>query len=540
MVGQVLAGLAVALAIVVGLGESAAARPASADGDGRPNILVVMTDDMATTDVGLMPKVQHLLADRGTSFADAVDSFPLCCPARATFITGQYAHNHDVKGNFWPYGWYGMKHRKNILPAWLQKSGYRTALIGKWLNGYGARDAHGEVPAGFNIWRGLLDVSAYDYFNFVMNRNGSLKSWGDPDFARQLVEFANIEVSPIDPDQAFQTIIAKRNAVFGDPPYSYWGTHKRLDYSPDVTGRITEKLVRAQQSSTKPFFIWWAPAAPHREDVATTLLGRPGRDPRPPPRYDAQSSDYTLPQPPSFNETDFADKPSALTDHAPTLTQGQIDQLQLDYEGRAGSLLAVDDHVAKLVKVLRATHQLRNTLIVFVSDNGWLQGEHRIPGDKYLPYEESLRVPLIVRGPGVPAGRVVHGQVSNIDFAPTLVDAANAHAGRTTDGVSLMPTLRDHKPPPKRAYEIEALARLFAGNVPQNTWDRPYTGVRTNHYTYVHWTETDEIELYDRQTDPYELDNLAGDPGYASVQAKLAAKLVKLADCKGNSCNVTP
>ena len=97
-------------------------------------------------------------------------------------------------GNFYPYGWYGMKHRANILPAWLQKAGYRTALIGKWLNGYGARDAHGEVPAGFDIWRGLLDVSAYDYYNFVMNQNGTLKTWGDADFARKLVEFAKIEV----------------------------------------------------------------------------------------------------------------------------------------------------------------------------------------------------------------------------------------------------------------------------------------------------------------------------------------------------------
>ena len=85
---------------------------------------------------------------RGTSFSNAVDSFPLCCPARATFITGQYAHNHGVAGNFYPYGWYGMKHRRNILPAWLQKSGYRTALIGKWLNGYGAKDGHGEIPTG--------------------------------------------------------------------------------------------------------------------------------------------------------------------------------------------------------------------------------------------------------------------------------------------------------------------------------------------------------------------------------------------------------
>jgi N-acetylglucosamine-6-sulfatase len=539
-IARTLAGLAAVVAIALLSSPSAGARPAGADRDGRPNILVVMTDDMAATDVAVMPHVRHLLAARGTTFADAVDSFPLCCPARATFITGQYAHNHGVGGNFYPYGWYGMKHRKNILPAWLQKAGYRTALIGKWLNGYGARDAHGEVPTGFNIWRGLLDVSAYDYFNFEMNRNGKLKTWGDADFARKLVEFANVEVTPIDPSNAFATVIAKRDEVFGPAPYSYWGTHNRHDYSPDVTGRITQRLVRAQQDSRKPFFIWWAPAAPHREDVATTLMGRPGRDPRPAPRYAGESSHFTLPRPPSFNEADFSDKPSNMRNAAPSLTDAQIAQLQLDYEGRDGSLQAVDDHVAKLIHTLRATNQLKDTMIVFVSDNGWLQGEHRIPGDKFLPYEESLRVPFIVRGPGVPAGKVVHGQVSNIDFAPTLVDAAKARAGRTADGVSLLPTIRHRKRPPHRAYEIEALAPLFAGNVPVNAWDRPYTGVRTNRYTYVVWTETGEKELYDRRKDPYELNNLADDPAYASVRAHLAAKLSKLAHCKGAACDVNP
>src|SRR4051812_31166913 len=154
----VIAALTVLTALA--LPSVAAARPASAAKDGRPNILVVMTDDQAAADVAKMPNVRRFLASQGTTFADTVDSFPLCCPARATFITGQYAHNHGVIGNFWPYGWYGMKHRENTLPAWLKSAGYRTALIGKWLNGYGARDAHGEVPRGFSIWRGLLDVSA--------------------------------------------------------------------------------------------------------------------------------------------------------------------------------------------------------------------------------------------------------------------------------------------------------------------------------------------------------------------------------------------
>ena len=529
---------AAVLALVLLLPAAAGARKATLAKDGRPNILVVMTDDQAAADVSKMPNVQRLLAAKGTTFADTVDSFPLCCPARATFITGQYAHNHGVFGNFYPYGWYGMKNRKNILPTWLQGVGYHTALIGKWLNGYGARDAHGEVPAGFNVWRGLLDVSAYDYFNFVMNRNGNLVLWGDPNFARKLVQFANIEVTPN--PSGLSGVLAKLKSLFGPSPYHYWGTHKARNYSPDVTGKTTERLVRSEKNSKKPFFIWWAPAAPHREDVATTLMGRPGRDPRPAPRYASKSSSFTLPRPPNFNEADFSLKPTNMRNSAPLLSATQIHQLQLDYEGRIGSLLAVDDHVKQLVRILQATHQLKNTLIVFVSDNGWLQGQHRIPGDKFLPYEESLRVPFILRGPGVPAGRVIHGQVSNIDFAPTLVDIAHAHAGRTMDGVSLMPTVRNPTKRPKTAIEIEAPAPLFEQNVPVNAWDRPYKGVRTDRYTYVVYNETGDQELYDRRTDPFELHNLAANPAYASVKARLAAELTKLDRCKGRSCNVKP
>lgn len=532
-----LALAAVALAALMTASE-ANARPASAADDGRPNILVVMTDDMASTDVRFMPNVRKLLAKRGTTFADAVDSFPLCCPARATFITGQYAHNHGVKGNFNPYGWYGMKDRRNILPRWLQKSGYRTAAIGKWLNGYGALDGRGEVPSGFDTWRGLLDVSAYDYYNFVMNRNGKLKYWGDKDFAQKLVDFANIEVTPDVGGVA--GILAKLAEVFGNPPYTYWGSEDPEDYSPDVTGQVTENLVRQERRAKDPFFIWWSPAAPHREDVSTTLLGKPGPDPRPAPRFETEVENLLLPEPPSFNEPDFSDKPSNLTSTAPPLTSSQIDQLQLDYQGRAGSLMAVDDGVGDLVRTLRRTDQLENTMIVFLSDNGWLQGEHRIPGDKFLPYEESLRVPLIIRGPGVPKGETVKGQVANIDFAPTLLDIADAKAGRTMDGVSLLPTIRNPKKRPDRALVIEAPEPLFPGPVPQNEWDRPYSGVRTDQYTYVVWTETGEQELYDRKADPYELNNVAADPAYADVRDHLAGKLAKLEDCRGRACDVKP
>jgi N-acetylglucosamine-6-sulfatase len=532
--------IAIAATIVVGgAAAQAEARPVSATKDGRPNILVVMTDDMAATDVEHMPNVRKLLAKKGTSFADAVDSFPLCCPARATFLTGQYAHNHGVAGNFHPDGWYGMKGRGNTLATWLDDAGYTTALIGKWLNGYGALDAHGEVPKGFDIWRGLLDAAAYDYYNYVMNKDGKLKIWGDSAFAMGLVRFANIEVTPH--EHTLATVFAALAEQFGPAPYEYWGAENEKEYQPDVTGKITKRIVRGQAKSRKPFFVWWTPVAPHREDVATTLMGRPGADPRPAPRYADEAAEAKLPQPPNFNEADLSDKASNMTEKAQPLSEEQIAQLQLDYEGRVGSLMAVDEHVGKLVKTLRKTDQLRNTMIVFLSDNGWMQGEHRIPGDKFLPYEESLKIPLIIRGPGVPKGREINRQVANIDFAPTLADAANAKAGRTLDGVSLLPSLLDPKrKPPERVFELEALTRLFEGEIPVNAWDRPYKGVRTERYTYVVWTETGEQELYDRQVDPYQLENVVDDPGYAAVRDELAAKLEQLDGCAGKDCRVKP
>src|SRR5215211_1364674 len=135
-----------------------------------------------------------------------------------------------------------------------------------------------QVPKGFDIWRGLLDVSAYDYYNFMMNLDGRLKAWGDSDFAHKLVQFASVEVSPNPGGLA--DVIKHLTDTFGPGPYHYWGAENPQDYSPDVTGEVTEGLVRREARHPKPFFIWWAPAAPHREDVSVTLMGRPGPDPR--------------------------------------------------------------------------------------------------------------------------------------------------------------------------------------------------------------------------------------------------------------------
>ena len=469
-----------------------------------------MTDDMSAADLELMPNVQKLLVRKGTTFTNAVDSFPLCCPARATFITGQYAHNHGVVGNFAPYGWYGMKDRRTRCRPGSTTRATRTALIGKWLNGYGARDAHGEVPKGFDIWRGLLDVSAYDYFNFVMNIDGKLKTWGDAEFAMNLVKFAIIEVDD-QPDSLAFDLRQARGALRPAALQLLGRRERRRTTRPTSPARSPSDLVRTERKSDDPFFIWWAPAAPHREDVATTLMGRPGPDPRPAPRYAERSKQYTLPQPPNFNEADTSDKSANFQDKAPPLTEEQIAQLQLDYQGRIGSLLAVDDHVAKLVKTLRQTDQLDNTTIMFLSDNGWMQGEHRIPGDKFLPYEESLRVPLVIRGPGVPKGQTIDGQVANIDFAPTLVDIANATAGRTMDGISLLPTIQNPKRLAERAIETRGAARRSSSATSPSTAGTGRTrGCAPTATPTSSGPTTGETELYDRKIDPYQLVNHSG------------------------------
>jgi arylsulfatase A-like enzyme len=183
---------------------------------------------------------------------------------------------------------------------------------------------------------------------------------------------------------------------------------------------------------------------------------------------------------------------------------------------------------------------MRNTTIVFTSDNGWLHGQHRVTGDKFLPYEESVKVPFIVRGPGVRANRTVRAQVSNIDFAATLVDIANARPGRRLDGVSLLPSLRRSRRPPARAIMLEAPRPLFEGNVPINAWDRPYKGVRTERFTYVVYKETGDQELYDRRTDPAQLRNVAASPAYARIKAHLQRKLARLDRCRGRTCDVSP
>ncbi|MCX6385623.1 MAG: sulfatase [Solirubrobacterales bacterium] len=518
----------VVAAAVVGLIAAPVQARQPSSTDSRPNILLVMTDDMAASDLSKMPNVNRLLVKQGTSFTQAITSFPLCCPSRASLLTGMYAHNHGVSGNFAPSGYYGLTHRDNTLPVWLEKAGYHTALIGKYLNGIGSRNPR-EIPPGYSEWHGVLDLSAYDYFNYTINENGKLKTWGDPVYAYALLEMARVVES-----QEIHNIFDFIKVIGRLFKPGNFGTKLARNYTNDVTAAITDSVLKGQAKAAKPFFVWWAPAAPHREDL-NSQRGATWADPRPAPRDEASMSKYVMPKTPSFNQADVSASPKLMRE-IPLLNDAGIARLERNYQGRIASLQSVDDGVAKLVATLKRSGQMSNTVIIFVSDNGWVQGEHRIPGDKFVPYEESIKVPLVISGAGIPSGRKVDNQVAaNVDLTPTLLELANGKAGRLADGLSLLPYIEGTSQEPNRMLPVEATGKLFVAEGFPQAWDQAYSGVRSRQWKYVKWSYGD-IELYDLRKDPYEINNLALKPAYAATVKSLESKRRALAVCKGKSC----
>jgi N-acetylglucosamine-6-sulfatase len=475
---------ALLLALALGAAPAAAAEPS------RPNVVFIITDDQDWHSMWAMPKTRHLIGGRGTTFDHSFISFSLCCPSRSTLLTGEYAHNHGVKWNNWPEGGFRKLRSTETLPVWLERAGYFTAHIGKYLNEYGEDDPT-VVPRGWTDWYGAVDPSTYDYYGFTINHNGRLKTYPrEPRF-----------------------------------------------YSTDVYTGLAEGVIEAGHRRGKPFFLSLAPNAPHT--VARNNDARmEGTPALPPPRYADRFADAQLPRYPNFNEEDFSDKPQLLQDTFPPLTDDQIAALTDHYRGRMGSLLGVDDMVSDVVRTLKRTGEYDNTVIVYTSDNGWILGEHRLrdpvtedgraAGVKYLPYEGSTRVPLMIAGPGIPH-RTVHGVTINTDWAATIEDLTGAKPALPADGRSLVPVAR-------RAGLLDDRAVLF------ETFPNPrapaYKGVRTRRYMYSVQDDGAGEQLFDYAVDPWELESKAGDPAYARVKATLIGALNRLEDCKGRDCEL--
>jgi N-acetylglucosamine-6-sulfatase len=483
--------LAVGLALLVGALTAGAAERAEAGGSERPNVVVIMADDQDFRSMGVMPKTRRLIGARGTTFDQAVVNFPLCCPSRATFFTGQYAHNHGVLWNNFPEGGYRRFDGRRSLPVWLRSAGYRTIHIGKYLNEYGEERPR-EVPPGWDDWHGGVDPSTYGFYGFTLNHNGRLKTYA----------------------------------------------RTPANYSTDVYARLADDAITTAAQRRGPFFLSLAPNAPHTEAV-TSRARAEGTPAIPAPRHATRFANARMPRYPNFNEADLSDKPAIAAFFPNQLTSIEVEALEDHYRGRMGSLLAVDDLVERVVAALRRTGQYRNTVILYTSDNGWILGEHRLrdpvtsdgraAGVKYVPYEGSSRVPLLMAGPGVPRGRRVRGVVSNANLAPTILKLAGARASVRQDGISLVDAARDPAGLSRRGVLIETAPN--PRNVP------PYASIRTGFYRYDMNTDASGFDgLFDLRRDPWELESRHADPAYAQIRTILRRELQRLRFCRGASC----
>ena len=472
-----IAGLLLGATLVAGGAERDAA---SAAQPARPNIVLIETDDQTVESLRVMTNVGRLLAAQGTTFDNSIASYSLCCPSRATILTGQYAHNHGVLGNRPPEGGYYSLDNANTLPVWLQRAGYYTAHIGKYLNGYGTRDPR-EIPPGWSEWHGSVDPSTYRFYGYTVNEGGRPRTYGS--------------------DAA--------------------------SYQADVYRDKALDLIRRRTPATQPFFLWLAFLAPHSGGPREPGDPTGQATPVPARRHRDLFAGEALPSPPSLNEADVSDKPELIR-RRPPLTPQRLAAIRENYTQRLESLLAVDEAVGRIVAELERLRELDRTVIIFTADNGFFHGEHRVAAGKVLLYEPSIRVPLIVRGLGFPAGRRLSEPVANIDVAPTVVELAGAAPGRRMDGRSLVPILRD----PGIAWGRDLLVERGPGN-------DTFTAIRTPRYVYAEHGNG-ELELYDLVRDPHELDSLHADPSYARARTDLAARLGRLRECSAAGCRRGP
>jgi N-acetylglucosamine-6-sulfatase len=437
----------------------------------QPNIVFIMSDDQDIETMQYMPRVQELLATQGVTFENSFVTEPQCCPSNVTALTGQYAHNHGVLNNLYPTGGFqtfvenGGEQR--TIATWLQDAGYNTARVGKYLVQYPEGTTY--VPPGWNEW-----YSSYDgftsYFNYRMNENGTVVQYGA----------------------------------------------EEEDYITDVfTAKAVDFIDRAEANDDQPFFLTFTPTAPH----ADSLQNGPAT---PAPRHAGMFAGAIAPRTPSFNEADVSDKPAPIK-NSPLLTSTQIAAIDHEYRTRLESLQSLDEGVERIVETLAERGELENTFIIFTSDNGYHLGQHRFLNGKFQVYEEDIRVPLIIRGPGVQAGATVEQMAVNIDLAPTMAQWGAASPNRVMDGQSLMPLLGGGENQPWRE---DFLVEIFRHLPPSQNGD-VILALRTEHELYVEY-RSGPRELYDLDSDPYQLQNVYATANPAHIAA-LSQRLAELA-----------
>jgi N-acetylglucosamine-6-sulfatase len=520
-----------------------------------PNIVVILTDDQEDTGSMLyMPKVHALLAEHGVTFINSFSNLSLCCPSRVSFLTGQAAHNHGIRTNDWMRGggWQAFKEKEgNALPVWLEAAGYRTALIGKYLNGYGSGDLNeadvGESRGKRKVMHPNREAAGerqHKGKHGNQSRLGSWIAWLGTYFNIYSPDTKTTEPNPVRTPPA-QPVHFEPMPTWvpdgwnlwyafagGDGYYDYQinqnGTLSNFGrepdaYSTDVIRDRSVKFIKDQAGSADPFFMLVAPKGVHGGGGGGKGISTPAL------RHVGLFKHVTLPDNPAFDEEDVSDKPLAVrrTERMGAETKDKIEQA---YRSHLETLQAVDDLVEAIVDALQSAGKLEDTFIIFTSDNGFAYGDHRLFG-KIDVYEGSIRVPLVIRGPGIPENQTRSQLVNNLDVVATIEELAGARPGLVPDGRALTPLFADANAPWRSALLVE-------GGHAQSSPARRFTAVRTETRKYVKHEDGFE-ELYDLKADPHELENKAGDPAYASDQAALSRIYDTLKACTGSGCWVT-
>ena len=498
--------LAMAAVLMLPAAEASAQESDQASAADGPNVVVVMTDDQRYDDMGPIPNTRRLIGDAGVTFSRYYASYPVCCPARATFFTGQYAQNHGV-GCLYPRcgGGYGALKQAEYLPVWLERAGYRTAHIGKFLNGYGKEKGTPLVPNGWTEWYGLRDHSTYRMWGYKMHEKGPGDENGQTQqYGRVLQEKPRL----------YQTRVL---------------TDKAVDF------------IRRRAPDAAPFFLSVAYLAPHHESGHTQDLT--GKLVRPAPSDRGRYAGMPLPKPPNYDEADVGDKPPFVARWNRPISSRREDAITERMHERWEALLAVDRGVKRIVDQLRGSGELDDTYVIFTSDNGYMQGEHRIPEGKMLPYDASTHLPLMIRGPGIPRGRRTKALVGDVDLAPTILEATPARSTRALDGRSALPFARDVNLRSLRPFLHTTAGQGARGHVntreggAKGTQPRvpAWDAVRTTRWLYVEY-KGGWRELFDLSRDPWELNSLVDDPRIRLRVRTLRRILGDLRTCKGSSC----
>ncbi|HVV89454.1 MAG TPA: sulfatase, partial [Solirubrobacterales bacterium] len=562
----VIAMLALLFGLVLATSEEARAARAKASELQKPSFVVIQTDDETLEELydGVrmlngaeefaMPNTLQMLGEQGITFTRYYTPYSLCAPSRVSLLTGRYAHNDHVQGNVPPNGgWTGFQSRlaySHNLATWLQGAGYRTIHIGKILNGYGdAPYSPGtEVPPGWSSWHTILNSDTDHYaYGYLLNNNGVVEgpygnsgSWETREYGE--IDDAGCPYAPLN----------------GKPCYYETDKFNQLAVE-ELAATSPEQPFYMQVDYTSPHGDFRRPAGPQ---PATRDIGRFAGAPLPDNRAEG------------FNEGNVNDKPRFIRE-APYLSAQEIHTYRVYYQNCLAALISVDEGVKQILDELSSLNRLQNTYVIFTSDNGFFFGQHRLVGGKFLAYEPSTHLPLIIRGPGIEPNTKTGQLVSTIDIAPTILELAKVTPDKSVDGTSLVPFMQEPNLRTRRPLLFESFVQTndveqdgdaasgettsagsargrlgvkgtatasrasASSNPPAHASvvapPKNYYGIRLGPYKYIEWPDG-EKELYDINKDPYELNNIVRDKNFAPIRAFLHNELVRLETCSGRTC----